>query len=767
MKFYLLVLFSTCCFFAKSQVLPIDSIPKTPTASIVHSIDFNPLEIEGRIQKAILDSFLAAKHILTQPFANLYQSPIQLKNGQANYSGTYDNASFFDKPAYLQFAHLASAWTVGGIPMQIAYKASSWPDAFDGNIRVEYQREGYLNQLKNQLSRKIDPKTLLASIPDPLVALKTNAQRALSNELNQINDQYKNLLGQKITDVGPLHDLFSQNITTVREKFLGQGILQTFSEQQNLFEQLRTKANLGEDIDTTQFNQLKKNILQIEGTKKIIEVIETHKKNWEVSGLLAKMKQWDELKTSQFEQVMRSPSLLSNLVKEQLNLSSLQKLFLKINKLRLGVNSLSSSPLSVQNYLNNGAVAEFMNKGKSAMLFIGKSREGSSILDMPFSNTLFSNSVGKGLQMGKQSKAGSFQFSAMSFAQGFQTIINKGDFEKYKGSLVTSIAKEFVLGSHGQISTEISRSVSQYNNASTGNGETAGLLQLFSLNNLASNTSFRLAYRDELPHLDLTYQMHVKKTALGYDNPGNPFLNSGSREAGLALRKHFMKKTLLFSIRSEIKEFNYSATADQKWRNMYSVIDVKWKLRKGQFFSLRYLPNSMIRISGTQKQKVTFFDQLSADGNFSKKIGSSYYNNYLSLFYQRNHYIVDGANLGSSTLGMITNQTVAIKKLLLYWNTQYNHSANHSQFVYFNSSINSELGTSFGLFKKISATTSLSYNTIQQWYQQIGVRQTISLRLDEGFDLNMFIDARKNLKLYQPLLFGLIRGEVSARYILK
>jgi hypothetical protein len=656
---------------------------------------------------------------------------------------------------------------VGGMPLQLDFKAGSWPEVSRGNFTALFDRDAYLSQLKNKLAFKIDPKTVLASVPDPLAAVKKKAEHALQRELSLLNTQYQDLLGDKIYELGNLQNLFFQDLTKLRNDFANQESLHSLSEKQHLLQQFQAKLNVGENVDTAEFNALNRAIFQAEGVKKFVETIEAHKKSWLATGLLAKIKQWEVLKVAKFNQVMNDPSLVTTLVKQQLNLNGVQRFFLKINKLKLGQNSLSSSPFSVQNFLNNGAVSEFLNKGKSAMLFMGKSMEGSSILDIPFSHSQLSTSMGRGVQLGKQSNTSAMNFTAMSFDQGLNTIGNLAGFANFKRSIVTGFRKEFALGQHGSVNAEISRSVSTYNTKSAGNEQGNALLKLISAEDFASNTAFFISYRDEIPNLGLRYQVHVKRAAIGYNNPGNPYLNTGSREAGFSVRKNFFKNKLLISLRNDLKEFNYSQQENNKWRNLYAVFDVKWKLRKGQFLSLRYLPNRMFRFDSTGKHTTTLFDQMSFDGNLTKRIRRVTYTQYFNLSYQRNQYVLQHQLTGNTSLGFIANQTISFRKLLVYWNTQYNRSANSSQLVYFNSNFNTEVGTNFTFFQKLNTTTSISYNTIQQWYQQIGVRQNVSLRLGQQFDLHLFVDARKNLKLYQPLIFGLVRGEVGVHYLFK
>jgi hypothetical protein len=761
-----LFLVSTLLFAHGQQIQNKDSVLKNLVTSQTSSVLSQVKELEGSMRKNIEDSFLSVKNQLIKPVLGNVKRPVIFNRGEASYSGLYDSSYFFGRSYYLNYFQISTDWNIAGIPFQVDYREGNWPNMSKGYSSSRFDKEGYINQLKDKIQNKINPKTFLSSFGNPFTEITNRATGALKNDLSKINGEYHNLLDENIRSLGNLDSFFYKDVSGLKNKFLNPEALRSLDNDQNLFEQLQNRLNLKQDVDTIQYNQLKNSIGRRQGIKKMIEVIEEHQQQWQSSGLLSKIKEWDVLKAKTFSKIMSDPSTIVAVARQQLNLNSLQRFFLKINKLNLGANSLSSSALSMQNFLNNGAVTEFMNKGKSAMLYLGKSMNGSSVLDMPFSNTVFSNTFAKGVQLGKRNASGATNFSVTSFDEGFNTIGNLSGLNRFKRSLVTTINKEFLVGKYGSVTTEISRSVSNYN-LKEGSSDKNSLQKLLSGNDLAANTSFDINYRDEYPSSGLSYQLHVKKTALGYDNPGNPFLNAGGKEAGMTIRKNFFSKKLIISARNEIREYNYSQEGNNKWRNVYSVLDAKWKFKKGQFISLRYLPNQMTRIDELGKHRASTFNYLSVDGNISKKFSQSYYNNYFSLFHQRNEYAFGNLNTGSNSIGVISNQTVSIRQLLVYWNTQFSHAANTSQFVYFNSSFNTEAGSSYSLLKKINSSTSISYSSVQNWYRQVGVRQAVSMVLNERFDVNMFVDVRKNLKLYQPLIFGLVRGNIEVHYKLK
>jgi hypothetical protein len=179
------------------------------------------------------------------------------------------------------------------------------------------------------------------------------------------------------------------------------------------------------------------------------------------------------------------------------------------------------------------------------------------------------------------------------------------------------------------------------------------------------------------------------------------------------------------------------------------------------------MPNKMVKLNANTRSTVTQLNQLSAQGNLSKKIAGIPYHNYINLSYQKNGYTLDNKWLLTKTIILSSTQTLVLGKNSIYINANYNHADNHSPYVFFNSSLITEGGSSYVLLKRVIASSSVTYNAIKSWYQQVGIRQTISTQLGQRFNMNLYVDARKNIRVYQPVWFGLLRADVSIHYQLK
>lgn len=733
--------------------------------SLIQPLDIKNLETSMR--RKLLDSIVDVKRMVEDKLNDIFKKPVSLADGQLLFSAVLENPYFSFGQDILSKTDFNSTWSLVGIPLFINFRNERRNGVTTNNFSIQFDRDQYLSELKNKLQRNINPQRILQSVPDPLLLLKTQAQRLLSRDLSQLNEKYHNLLNQKIAQLGDLQNLFKGDIQLLKQQLITPELLSALHQKEALFDQLRTKKNIGQTIDTMQYQSLENSILELKGVQEIVSKIEEHKKSWESSGLLTKIRQCDILKSLEVNKILSDPSIISSMARQELSLNGLQKLFLKLNRLRIGENTLSSSSLSFQNFLNNGSWAEFVNHGKSALFFIGNGSDNRSIYDLPFANTAFGNSMAKSIQLGKSnSLTGSTNVSVATIDQGFD-IAGLPSINDFRHTTVITINRKFLVGPYGNITAEISKSISAYNSDANKPAIVSNMSKLLSSEDMGSNTSVILNYRDELPKYDVSYQLKLTKIGTGYDNPGNPFLNSGTQGIDLSVRKKLFKNKLLLSLSSNIKELSTNTRTDNKWQTMYSVLDLRFNMKKGQFISIRYLPTSMDRFDSLGKTRVTTFNRLAIDGNVIRKIGQINYSNYFNLSYQKNQYEGGGLMTGNTSLEFIANQNIIIGSKVVYWSIQLNQSIDKSALIYYNSSLNSEIGSSYSIGKIVQATTGIAYNEVTDWYKQLALRQSISMRWKERFDLSFFLDVRKNLQLYQPVWFGQTSGNITLHYLLK
>lgn len=720
--------------------------------------------------RTLQDSLPGVGAQLIAPVKRIAAQPIIYNSIIADKKGYFDTSCISNQPSYLGNFYFASDWLVLDIPVQIDYQYGRFSelDKPISNFSFRYDRDNYLAGIKKKLGRKDGFKNLIPKVENPFANLKNEADQLLKKDLGVLNDQYHDLLSNHIAGLGSFDDLVNMDVKTLKEKLLNHEALTSIREKQTELEGLQHKLNSGVDVDKQHLESLKASIASFRGAEEMIRVVEKHKQSWQSSGLVKKLKDWDLMDQQRIAKLMNDPSTVLKAARQNLNLKGVQRFFLKINKLNIGQHTASAGSLSMQHFLNKGIGSELLNNKKYLSLLSGNNYKSIPLTDLPYANTVFSAVNAKSVSFGKGEMSKNFsRVSVASYEQGLNGLAMTG-LNSFRKSIVTSFSKEFSIGSRGLITTEVSRSVSNYRgtggNYSGGNSKV--LDNIFSSDDLLQNTALSVQYQDEIPKHAFSYQLHVKRAANGYDNPGNAYLNQGSKEAGFTLRKTFLDRKLQIAIRNDIREFKYATSANPKWRNLSSSSDVRWKLKKGQTLSLRYLPTRMYRIEESYKQTFTRFDQLSLNANLNKRFHGLQYSSYASIAYQRDHYLLNTSAVGSKSLLLSANHTIALGRRLVYWNSQISHAENNTQLVYFNSMLNSEVGTTYTLLRKLQATTMIGYNSVKDWYKQAGVRQMFSFTINDRFSSDVFIDMRKNINVYQPLLFGLTRGEANLHYSL-
>lgn len=727
-------------------------------------------ELAAQKNKAL--STLDLRQRLT-PLQDVFKNPIAFHNGQAAYSrGDISSYASPGDHAALDNVVLSSSWSVASIPFDIQFNNQTWTDISRNNfsnLSLQFNRENYLNQLKKKLKGNADAGELLSNLKNPADALRQQASALLQKDLDAINKNYNGILESKIKEMGDLKGMLNKNMVELRQQVINNEYVKAIQEKEQLLTTLQYQKNSGQITDAQQLAALEQEINSMKGATALVAAVEAHKKKWESSGLLNRIKQLDLLQKDQVEKLMNDPATTIRQAKQQLNLSGLQRFFLKMSNLNIGQNTLSESPLSVQHLLNKGINTEFFNNNRFLLLGMGKTQSLNGILDMPFTDNLSAlDGISRTLRMGLgNTGAAHTHLSLMSYSQSFGSFDGFSPVNNFRNSLITTISNQLPIGARGVLKTEVSRSATTYqylNNTDSSLPDKSAAQRIFSGDDLFKNMAFAISYDDELEDKGIAYGVHVNKTANGYTNPGSVFLNAGGQELGFNFRKSFWKRKLQASIRSEVREFKYSEDYDRRYRNFYTVMDLRLRLKKGQSLTVRYIPNRMTRIEDGKKSRTNLVDRLSVEGNFAKKIAGNYYRNTLSLSWQKNIYALGIEMLSNTALLLSSFQNYTIGNKLLYLNSNYNFANNPSEYVYFNSSFLGEAGITYLLFKKISSSSAVTYNSVSGWYRQMGIRQTISNQLNNRFNLNLYIDARKNLALYQPLLYGLFRADISIQY---
>lgn len=496
----------------------------------------------------------------------------------------------------------------------------------------------------------------------------------------------------------------------------------------------------------------------------------------EKNGLIDKIAAFKNLHAENIKQLINDPESIKRLALEKLQLNTIQKFFLKVNKLNIGQNALTTGKLSMNDLLSKNISSEFVKKNKYLSIVTGKQNTVSSLNDLPFTDIINStNNNIKAFSYGKGDLKGTYRnISFMGFSQNRDL---NDIFQSYSASrslMVGTISNKWALGKNSFISTEVSRSSMQYSNeiSSTGTSfnspSSKALHGLLNDKSIFNNMALSFAYQGELEDKDLYYNISAITVSNGYNNPASSYLNNG-KELDANIKKQFFKRKLQLSVRTSLRQYDYSVIGNSKLNSSYFVYDIKWKFSKANFFAFRYQPSGSIKIDEETRLPVSHLDRISFELNLNKRVAATYYRNYLNLAYQNSHLFYNDVNkVDNKTISLNNVQNITLGTHLLYWNNNFNFSTSNtpSQF-YLNSSVLSDLGITYTILKTVNVSSSLNYNSVKAWYNQIGVRQTVSGTIGNNLELSMYVNVGKNLNLFQPALYSAVRGDLSIKYALE
>jgi hypothetical protein len=661
-----------------------------------------------------------------------------------------------------------------GVPFGINYTYNYYPFYNQQSLSrfsYQFQREDYLASLQKQLEGKFNPHDFLKQGTGELQAMKNNAINGLQNELHAIGSEYKGLLDNKIRQLGGLGDVMNLQPNTLKQLLLNSEWLQELQTKTAALQQVQERINNGEAVNMEDFNGLKNSLKEYEGVQAVIAKIEEHQRKWEQNGLLKLVRENGLLGKQQLAAVIKDPSVITTMAKEKLNLSGFQRLFLKISGLNIGQDAVNMNPLTGGAFLMNGLNGNLFNNNKHLGFLGGAQRSFNSLNDLPFANSLFNtdNRV-MGLNFGNGSSENSH--NRISFMQ-LRSLQNNGNpFSMVnivpRTGLVATINKRIEFDKMNSVDVELSKTSSQYQNQVNADSAQVNKLlnNLWGGGNFLDNAAIAVNYHGYYKGIQLQQDINVRVSGNNYYNPAGGFMPAGTKEAGANLKKYFLKNKLQVSLRGQLRQYDFNSAAGNKWRNASYMTDVKWKMKKGQYVSLRWQPVQSVKTGGNGKLLMARTNRVAGNASLVKRIRGVHYRNTITLAYQDNKLNTGASSYAvNQSLQFSSLQSFTVGKQLVYANFTYNHVNNPSQFIFYNTSLNADAGLSYRLGNNLTASSALSYQSVKTWYQQVSLKQTLTGQIGKNINLNFYLDAGKTLKQYQPLPVGLVRGEWSIQYL--
>jgi hypothetical protein len=341
-----------------------------------------------------------------------------------------------------------------------------------------------------------------------------------------------------------------------------------------------------------------------------------------------------------------------------------------------------------------------------------------------------------------------------------------------------TISKNMNMGKLGTVDVDVSKSTTLYNN-NYQIGSDIILAQKSGVNIGAANdlfdaVEFGLNHHLDIKALDMSDNVYFNYSGMGYQNPGNNGYGGARMKMGGNIKKAFNKNKLTLNLRTDIGNMPISYTTADKWKNYQVQLDSRYVVNKKFNMSFKYTANGTSKEVDNVTTPVYSFQKMQVDGNMNYKIGKNFTVSHFSIGKQdySNASAVAASPAGvpagliaasGSLLTLSYTQSTVINRNSITATLFYNKEL--SAYSLIGNMLNGDVSYQYQLLGKLNLSSGLTYLNNAGIASQAGVRQTLQLFSGKYFDMNTYVDIRKNLitPLY-PDLYSACRAELSLKY---
>lgn len=658
--------------------------------------------------------------------------------------------------------------TLMGVPFSGGYNSSldAWNTQRDFSFAsLRFDKEGYLSAIHEKIKNIKNPEQFLGNALNELYAKRDEAIGSLRNSIKDRLSQQSSVYVESLLNKMNADNLAVMDPSQVIANAL-QGQDALLAEKRQALANLQNGASVNAFADSIAV--LGNEIKQITQLKESLEKnINELTAGWQQSGIVQNIRSFEKNKQSLISALLQTPAIINTIAKKQLKLNGLQRFLLNAKTLNIGSAGISQSPLGMYNSLFKGLNLEYVKNNKLIAPLLGKQPGIQNLSDLAYSNFReIPDILSTALRFGKGDGSANFtHFSVMMFQQGnsSQFLQQAASFGGLPSNLVTSVSRKVSLGSSVSVLTEVSKSTMLYR----GSGE--GIKNIAGSGSFLDNMGVNVQYMGNYKGIELDHNLTVRYTGKEYSNLGNAFMIGGSKEITNDLRKQFLKRKLQLIMRGQYREYEMGA-GNRKWQYFSFMADVKMKFRKGEFIEFRYQPYFNRRVDGSASYTSNRSNRISLRGNISRRVarGMSYRNFIDVSLISDEHYNVFTSRPGSNhTISITSLQTLDVGARSVFVNLNLNRAENKSDYVFLNSSVSVDAGSSFLIGKNISTSSSLVYSQIDQLYRQLALRQSVSAALNGRLSVNGYVNAGKYFETNPSFPIPAVSGDISIQYNFK
>jgi hypothetical protein len=641
--------------------------------------------------------------------------------------------------------------------------------------QFNFNHKKYLESLRKQVLGNINPERVQSSILSRINTVKSQFEASLKNEILQILQEFESEFKTTLKLPANITDLSVSDMTSLRNLILPQEVLDEYNKGNELFQAISSgdyKLAQKDSLQQVALQQVKK----YKRLGDIYEKIANWKKNFDSNPVVKELRSNLPFTSGNFATYIKNPGKLVSVIKEHASLSGIQKLFLNITKLDIGVNPLSEGGFNMHQVMNNGLNAAVTGNRSSAGIIYGTGNANTNRWMQSGLNSFVSNEYSKlvGVKLGSGwsnsfTQSLSLNFFDFSASRDLATLdpalLQTGYLAApARRDAVVTWQSSFNMAAGHKISIDLSKSFGAYNNnfsADSSISKNNAFGNIFG-NEGRSNFAAAIDYQGDIAKTDV--RLSLRKAGLGYNNPGNMFIRRGETAFGLSLGRKFFKQKLTAKYKTDYRHQHFDPSKNYTYHTFANHLQLAYRLKRNTRFGVvvrhhhYQFSNQAPGLSASGKNF-----SLQGDANYQFRIKRKKVTSHFSLTGQSfdipmltGQQYTSRAWLMSHTSSLLLNKNLVILSMLV------NRSNNKD--YYFNTSfLNTELSYAFAI-GKIQASSGAGFYSNTGWNKQVGLKQQLSGTLFKKMDIAIDLTWKKAIETIRKELANQVYISSSVHY---
>lgn len=729
-------------------------------------LSVNPLNKIKETSGLVLNQEKSLQQLISAKI-NLFNntSPFKLNhlisNTDFSYSGDTTQLVLFPYQTKIIWSFYASLdLSMFNIPFVLNYEVNNGiytfgHSPFNSFDQFNFDPARYREQLQSLILQKIKPEVVLSSIMSRINQIKAAYESNLKKEVSDLVKQYADQYKQELKLPSNITDLSVNDLASVKTKLLSSANLDQYNvniaRSQELLNMQTSPLDLTDSAKQMALAEVKK----VEVLKTVYNKIESAKARFDDNKIVRELRSHLPFTPANFKSYLQNSDNLIKVIHDYASLSSLQSLFLNITKLDVGKNAVNTGSLSLQNLVNNGINTAFKNEKIGLGLIYGANANTNNWLQSGLSSFVsneYSHMSGITLTNGNKSK--SDQFISMNFFdfRSDPQLSNTGELlqssylaQGQRKDAVVTVHSGFPIAPKSKVTIDLSRSFGSYNQFNTLDSITHNPNAVKSLFSSAGTDNYAasLDFDGEVLHTPL--QLHISKTGLGYNNPGNVFLRRGETQVGGSIKRRLLKQKLSLQYSTDYRDQSFDSEGIYNFHTFSNKFKTTYRMNRYSNVGFNFYNSNYTSINQTTKRDKGINRRVELQGAYRFKLFDQLITNNDNISHQvMSIPDVTGTSYDSRSYLLVHSSSLILKNNLLSLSVMANRSSNDS--YYFNtSSFNMDLSYFYSVANGVRMGSGAGYYDNSGWNRQIGVIQQISLSFNR---LNFNVNANYKKAVY-------------------